>query len=271
MKKNLFSDNNMKKSSKGFYAALGISAVMIGSACFFAYDQGQNLKKQPSKDKVISVPEAAVDNRSTGIPKVTLPPVTTTSPMRTAPVYTTRAVTSTLPAVTVPAAEIIVTEAVRPDIPPVNADQPPVQVAAEKLENAKPPLADVSNILEAFSGTDLVKNPTTGYWQTHNGTDIAAEVGAEVYAVSSGEVTDVSNDPIWGICVTVDHHNGYVSKYCSLGSELSVQKGDTVASGQTLGAVAQTADIESGIAPHLHIELKHHDSFIDPMSVFSGS
>lgn len=269
MKKNMFSDNNMKKSSKGFYAALGISAVMIGSACYFAYDQGQNLKDQNSQDKVISVPEAPVNTRSTGIPRVTAPVLQTTVPVRTTAVHKAKTVT-TAPARTLPAAEIIVTEAVRQDVPPVAPDDPPVQVAAEKLENAKPPLADVSNVLEPFSGTELVKSPTTGYWQTHNGADIAAEVGAEVYSVSSGEVVDVSNDPLWGVTVTVDHHNGFVSKYCSLGSDLSVQKGDTVASGQLIGTVSQTADIESSSAPHLHIELKHHGSFIDPMTVFQN-
>ncbi|NLT09105.1 MAG: M23 family metallopeptidase [Ruminococcus sp.] len=263
----MFSDNNMKKSSKGFYTALGISAVMIGSACYFAYDQGQKLKEQPSQDKVISVPEAPVINRSTGIPRVTAPVLQTTVPVRTTSVHTAKAVT-TAPVRTLPASEIILTEAVRPDTPPVVPDNPPIQVTAEKLENAKPPLADVSNVLEPFSGTELVKSSTTGYWQTHNGTDIAAEVGAEVYSVSSGEVVDVSNDPLWGVTVTVDHHNGFVSKYCSLGSDLSVQKGDTVASGQLIGAVSQTADIESASDPHLHIELKHHDSFIDPMSAF---
>jgi len=267
VKKNMFSDNNMKKSSKGFYTALGISAVMIGSACYFAYDQGQKLKEQPSQDKVISVPEAPVINRSTGIPRVTAPVLQTTVPVRTTSVHTAKAVT-TAPVRTLPASEIILTEAVRPDTPPVVPDNPPIQVTAEKLENAKPPLADVSNVLEPFSGTELVKSSTTGYWQTHNGTDIAAEVGAEVYSVSSGEVVDVSNDPLWGVTVTVDHHNGFVSKYCSLGSDLSVQKGDTVASGQLIGAVSQTADIESASDPHLHIELKHHDSFIDPMSAF---
>ena len=71
VKKNIFSDNNDKKSSKGFYAALGISAVMIGSACYFAYDQGNDLNDKKRPEDIISVPEAAVDNKSTGIPKTT--------------------------------------------------------------------------------------------------------------------------------------------------------------------------------------------------------
>lgn len=267
MKKNSFSENNIKKSSKGFYAALGISAVMIGSACYFAYDQGQKLKDNPSSDQIISVPETPVDQKYAGVPKVTVPPVTTVQWYTTAST-TTRAAVTTMPKITVPAAEIIPVQPKGADIPPAVPDKPPVQVSADKLENAKAPLEDVSNILEPFSGTELVKSKTTGSWQTHNGTDIAAEVGAEVYSISSGEVIDIANDPLWGVTVTVDHHNGFVSKYCSLGADLSVQEGDVLASGQLIGAVGQTADIESGVDPHLHIELRHNGALIDPMSAF---
>lgn len=263
-------DNNIKKGSKGFYAALGISAVMIGSACFFAYDQGEKLKEKPTND-IISVPEAAVDYKSTGIPKVTTAVITTAPPVYTTrPVITTATVTRTVPVVTIPAAEIIISD------PPVhdakteaveNLEATPVDTV--KLENVKTPLADTGKILAPFSGNELVKNETTGSWQTHNGTDFAAEVGAEVFSISSGEITEIKTDPLWGVTVTVDHHNGYISKYCGLGTELSVQQGDTVASGTVLGVVGQTADIESAAAPHLHIELRHNGEFIDPNSVFS--
>ena len=263
-------DNNMKKGSKGFYAALGISAVMIGSACFFAYDQGEKLNEKPAND-IISVPEAAVDRKSTGIPKITTAVITTAPPVYTTrPVITTAAVTRTIPTATLPAAEIIISD------PPVqdartetdeNLKATPVDTI--KLENVKPPLADTKNILAPFSGSELVKNETTGSWQTHNGTDFAAEVGAEVFSISSGEITEINTDPLWGVTVTVDHHNGYISKYCGLGTELSVQMGDTVASGTVLGVVGQTADIESAAAPHLHIELCRNGEFIDPNSVFS--
>lgn len=263
-------DNNIKKGSNGFYAALGISAVMIGSACFFAYNQGEKLKEKPADD-IISVPEAAVDYKSTGIPKITTAVITTAPPVYTTrPVITTAAVTRTVPIVTIPAAEIIISD------PPVqdakteaveNLEATPVDTV--KLENVKPPLADTGEILAPFSGNELVKNETTGSWQTHNGTDFAAEVGAEVFSISSGEITEIKTDPLWGVTVTVDHHNGYISKYCGLGTELSVQPGDTVASGTVLGVVGQTADIESAAAPHLHIELRRNGEFVDPNSVFS--
>ena len=40
VKKNLLSDKKYGKGSKGFYTALGISAVMIGSAAYFEYING---------------------------------------------------------------------------------------------------------------------------------------------------------------------------------------------------------------------------------------
>lgn len=262
MKKNLFSDNNMKKNSKGFYAALGISAVMIGSACFFAYNQGEKLTdNKPSAESSISVPEAAVDRKFTDIPKTTTPAYRETTPVFT----TTAAPRSTMPPATLPAVDII------KDTPPaaentVAAADDELKTGVAALENVKPPLADTSNIMTPFSGTDLVKNETTGSWQTHNGTDFSAEVGAEVYSVSSGEITEISNDPLWGVTVVLNHHNGFITKYCGLGSDLSVQEGDTVAGGDLIGVVGGTADIESSIDPHLHIEITHNGMYIDPVS-----
>jgi peptidase M23B len=265
-------DSNTKKGSKGFYAALGISAVMIGSACFFAYDQGEKLNGKKPADNIISVPEAPVDQKSTGIPKTTSIPPKATAPVYTTAMVTTAApiLTTTKPVETLPASEIVKGD---PPAVPENAakNENSEQVnsnsnGAAKLENVRQPLSDSSNIINPFSGSELIKNETTGSWQTHNGTDFAAEVGMEVFAISSGEVIKIETDQLWGVCVTVNHHNGYVSKYCSLGSELSVQEGDTVASGAVIGVVGQTADIESAVAPHLHLELQHNGAYVDPVS-----
>ena len=37
-------------------------------------------------------------------------------------------------------------------------------------------------------------------------------------------------------------------------------------SGDLIGTVGDTADIESALAPHLHIEMLHNGSYIDPMA-----
>ncbi len=271
MKKNLLSDKKYAKGTKGFYAALGISAVMIGSACFFAYQQGEKLSEDHlTAENNASVSDEAVANQVTDIPKVTTPAyrVTTQAQTTAAPVLTT------VQAATIPASDIIVDEpfeeaaAVVPDEPaegidPVNGS---VSAGVQKIENPKYPLAEAAEVLNPFSGTDLVKNETTGSWQTHNGTDIAAEVGADVFAVSNGEITSVSNDPLWGVTLVLDHKNGFMTRYCGLGADLCVQEGDIVVSGDLLGTVGGTADIESALAPHLHIEMKHNGAYIDPMS-----
>lgn len=266
MKKNSLSDNRNKKGSKGFYAALGISAVMIGSACFFAYDRGE---EKPSEK--LATPEAAVDKRAENVPKATTYSYTVTTAVTTAP-----PIKVTLPPVTKPPLEIatIPPAELKADAPVIDTvpEQPAEPSAANAnstvLENQKLPLADIGNVINPFSCGELVKNETTGAWQTHNGTDFKAEVGAEVYAVSSGEITEVKNDPLWGVTVTLDHHNGYVTKYCGLGTDLSVQAGDVLSGGDLIGVVGNTADIESAEEPHLHLEMTHSGKFIDPLGLF---
>ena len=137
---------------------------------------------------------------------------------------------------------------------------------AVSFDSLLPPLADISNIVTPFSGSELVKNETTGSWQTHNGTDIAAETGTEVYTVADGEVVNVNNDALWGVTVMLDHRNGFTTKYCGLGADLAVQQGDNLKGGDVIGVVGGTADIESASPSHLHIEVKHNGKFIDPLT-----
>lgn len=260
VKKNELTDKYYGKGSKGFYAALGISAVMIGTACLFAHKQGDRISQmKPPAEKNSIVHEAPVDRRVTNIPKTTAAHAYTATTAVTAPRITE------IPTHTLPAAEISV------DAPFIeNSFAEQAQPAAADLSGAVSPLADMNTVLADFSNSELVKNATTGTWQTHNGTDIAAEVGAEVCAIADGEVKTVANDPLWGVSVTVDHNNGYISKYCGLGADLAVKQGDKVERGSLIGCVGETADIESSIAPHLHIELTHDGKFVDPMSFISS-
>lgn len=272
MKKNVLTENKIK-GSKGFYVALGISAVMIGTACLFAYGEGEKITES-HLNAGISSPDTAVDKKYNNVPKSTTTAyVVAQIPVTTAPVATDIPVQ----AETIPVEEVIietpeeefneVIAGIDPSEEVMASEDDSVETVSPKLDNVKPPLADISDVLTPFSGTELVRNETTGSWQTHNGTDFSAEAGSEVYVVSNGEVTSVKKDALWGITVTVDHHNGFVSKYCNLAEDLSVQEGDNLISGDVIGLVGQTADIESSLAPHLHIEITHNGTFTDPMSV----
>ena len=87
-----------------------------------------------------------------------------------------------------------------------------------------------------------------------------------MYVVADGEVVSVSNDALWGVTVMLDHHNGFTTKYCGLGADLAVQQGDNVSGGNVIGVVGGTADIESALPSHLHIEVKHNGKYIDPLT-----
>jgi len=234
------------KSAKGFYTALGISAVMVGAACYFAYSSDANKAKVTSPEKTVETP---VDNKQPNVPKETAAPQTTT-----VTVVTTQREIPVLDVeiITVPVAE------------PVIVDVP---AKAETVTVYKQPLGDISEIINEFSGKELVKNATTGSWQTHNGVDIAASIGDEVSVISGGEVISVENDALWGTVVTVDHHNGYVSRYCGLAKDLFVQPGQVLIAGDILGALGDTCDIESALATHLHLEVKQNGEYVDPMAL----
>lgn len=239
-------------SGKGFYVALALSVGMVGVACYFAYTQTSDSltgELGSSLSTVTERNEKAVAEIRTDIPKVTF-----------APYVTTKAVTTTVLAETEP---------------PTDFQEPTQQesVTQEKSEEtAKPekkkfvmPLE--GEILNEFSGGELVKSKTTGAWQTHNGVDISAALGDVVKASGSGVVSAVDNDPLWGIMVSIDHGNGMLTRYSNLNEGVTVQVGQEVACGEEIGAVGETADIETAEASHLHFEMTKNGSFVNPLDI----
>ena len=137
----------------------------------------------------------------------------------------------------------------------------------EQEANTVPTVMPVTGeIVNPFSNGELVKSTTTNVWSTHNGVDIAAEIGAPVKCMTNGKVTDVGNDPLWGNYVVIDHGNGIESKYCGLNSTLTVKTGDEVSAGTVIGAVSDSAKIELADPSHLHFEVKQNGSYIDPIA-----
>lgn len=120
-------------------------------------------------------------------------------------------------------------------------------------------------ILNPFSNGELVKSLTLGVWKTHDGVDIKAEKGTEVKSMNKGKVTRVWEDALWGSCISIDHGNGIVGYYYNLAKQTNVSEGDTVDSGEVIGAVGDTAQVESAELSHLHFGLKKDGSWIDPI------
>lgn len=250
-------ENRNRYGSLSFYLVLALSAVMIGVSCWFAYTQ--------TADQLTLRLDSAVDSANNAAARLA----------ETEPV---QSMTETAASTAREAAYVPEYEAEEPVfIPEETAQfQEAAAVTAEtQTETAAPQTAPadleaaypiVGEVIATFSNGELVKSETTGVWQTHNGIDIAAALGDEVRAMADGVVTAVEEDPLWGVCVTIDHQNGITSRCCNLNAGLAVNTGDTVTCGMVIGAVGNTADMESAMESHLHFEVMQGNVYLDPVS-----
>lgn len=124
----------------------------------------------------------------------------------------------------------------------------------------------IGEIINPYSGGELVKSETLGVWKTHDGIDIAAEAGTAVASMMKGTVSEVKDDPLWGISVIIDHGDGVIGHYCNLGENLNVKSGQQVSMGEIIGSVGSTADIECKLAPHLHFGVTRNGAWCDPVA-----
>ncbi len=95
----------------------------------------------------------------------------------------------------------------------------------------------------------------------HLGLDLASLARAPIPAGNHGIVVEAAYIGIYGNTVVLDHGAGLFSIYSHL-SEFSVQKGDSVKKGQTIGYTGTT-----GLAggDHLHLGIAVHGVFVDPI------
>ena len=106
----------------------------------------------------------------------------------------------------------------------------------------------------------LRKNPVTGNIRLHEGVDLAAPAGTEVYAAGNGIVTEIGDDPVYGIYVVINHGNNWASLYGHLQRTATTLRA-TVKSGTLIGWVGTTGQ---STGPHLHFELRQNGRARDP-------
>jgi murein DD-endopeptidase MepM/ murein hydrolase activator NlpD len=94
----------------------------------------------------------------------------------------------------------------------------------------------------------------------HTGADYAAAAGEPVFAVADGRVALADDLFFSGMSVFIDHGDGLVSMYFHL-SELAVEPGAEVESGQRIGGVGQTGRASG---PHLHFGIRWKGARVDP-------
>ncbi len=120
-------------------------------------------------------------------------------------------------------------------------------------------------VINPYSNGELVKSITLDVWKTHDGVDIAAPEGTAVAACMKGMVSEVKNDPLWGICVIIDHGDGVMGHYYGLKETLNVKAGQEVKMGEIIGQTGITAEIECKLDPHLHFGITKNGAWVDPI------
>lgn len=166
-------------------------------------------------------------------------------------------------------------EAEKISMPERTADVAPVQGTAkivlpeptETIEAEAPVLVVeplTGETVAAFSMDELQYSETMGDWRTHDGVDIASDIGTPVCAASSGTVLDVRDDDLMGTTVVLSHDGGFDTIYSNLQSTPTVEIGDYVTAGQVIGSVGRTALSESAEPTHLHFGVTKDGEFFDP-------
>ena len=117
-----------------------------------------------------------------------------------------------------------------------------------------------------YSMDRQVFSPTMNDWRTHNGIDISASIGAEVFAVADGVIKEIKNDDFMGTSIIVEHDGNAISIYRNLSPDVKegLKVGASVKSGDVIGYVGETAGNEIAQEPHLHYELKINGKHVDP-------
>jgi len=110
------------------------------------------------------------------------------------------------------------------------------------------------------SNYGMREDPITGRISMHQGIDLAAPEGTEVFAVADGVVTATGFDPVYGNYIIISHSNNWKSLYGHLSSIYTLLRQD-VKSGSLIGSVGSTGQ---STGPHLHFELRQDGKPFDP-------
>lgn len=98
----------------------------------------------------------------------------------------------------------------------------------------------------------------------HEGLDIAADMGTEIYATADGVIDFAGEKNGYGNCIDIDHGNDYKTRYGHL-SKILVKNGERVKRGTLIGLVGSTG---KSTGPHLHYEVHFKGEPQNPVNYF---
>lgn len=125
-------------------------------------------------------------------------------------------------------------------------------------------------------GTDMGKDysrgvpvysPVMGDWRTHDGVDFNGAYGDGVKAVADGIVREISEDPIMGGTVVIDHGGGVVATYNGVIADSELKRGVIVSESEKIGEIGFIPGESDSEFPHIHLEIRVDGELCDPLEV----
>lgn len=108
-------------------------------------------------------------------------------------------------------------------------------------------------------------HPTLHVEKFHNGIDLAAPTGTDIYAAYDGKVVAAAYSSSMGNYVMIDHGDDLYTIYMHA-SRLYVSAGDIVVKGETIAAVGSTG---RSTGPHLHFGVRLGGAYVSPWNYLS--
>lgn len=117
---------------------------------------------------------------------------------------------------------------------------------------SKTPLFNPMYSYNLTSPFGMRKSPTTGYWEYHDGIDMANATGTPIYAAAPGKVVRVTYSNVgYGHHIVIQHEFGFSTLYGHC-SRIYVRSGQDVKAGEQIAEVGATGNVTG---PHLHYEV----------------
>jgi murein DD-endopeptidase MepM/ murein hydrolase activator NlpD len=163
-----------------------------------------------------------------------------------------------------------VTAAIEQDI----EEQPTaVETAGVTVKNAIPLSFDVDagllwpvdgNVIMNYSMDHLVYYATLMQFKVNPAIIIDAEVGTEVKAATTGVITDIFDDPVTGLTVTMDIGDGYSLLYGQL-ANVDHKIGDRLSEGEVIGTINEPTKYYTVEGSNLYFMVLEGEETVNPM------
>ena len=158
-------------------------------------------------------------------------------------------------------------------VDPIKKNIGPINESLISLNNRVQKLTELENLLSIMplkapltkawitSGFGVRKDPFTGTYARHLGTDFGAAYNTEIFSPGTGKVTFAGWRGRYGRLIEINHGMNISSRYGHL-AKILVKEGDLVTRETIIGLLGNSG---RSTGPHLHFEILYNGKQLNPM------